>query len=144
MFSPVNDSPDDKYLNKYVREKVSAAGTNKWRDLGVELMEQCDVNVLDAIKSNSNDNSECCSKMFTLWRQRTPKISWKQLIEALKEIHLTQLASEIEKLLLPSVEHCVEQEITRPLEQCLKRQQESEGMVALNVASESALSLVPF
>ena len=34
---------DDKYLNKYVRGKVCAAGTNKWRDLGIILMGQDDV-----------------------------------------------------------------------------------------------------
>ena len=50
-----------------------------------------------------------CSRMFTEWRQRTPKASWKQLIEALKEVRLTQLASELEELLIPSVECCVDQ-----------------------------------
>ena len=38
MFLPVDECPDDKYLNKYVRERVCAAGTNKWRDLGIVLM----------------------------------------------------------------------------------------------------------
>ena len=52
---------------------------------------------------------ECCSRMFTEWRQRTPKASWKQLIEALKEVKLTQLASELEELFKSSVECCVEQ-----------------------------------
>ena len=73
-------------------------------------MGQDDVYVLDIIKANSTDNVECCSRMFTEWRQRTPKASWKQLIEALKEVKLTQLASELEELLMPSVESCVEQE----------------------------------
>ena len=103
-FLPVNDRPDDKYLNKYVRGKVCAAGTNKWRDLGIVLMGQDDVYVLDIIKANSTDNVECCSRTFTEWRQRTPKASWKQLIGALKEVELTQLASELEELLIPSVE----------------------------------------
>ena len=110
LFLPVNDCPDDKYLNNYVRGKVCAAGTNKWRDLGIVLIGQDDVYVLDIIKANSTDNVECCSRMFTEWRQRTPKASWKQLIEALKEVKLTQLASELEELLIPSVESCVEQE----------------------------------
>ena len=110
MLLPVNDCPDDKYLNKYVRGKICAAGANKWRDLGIVLMGQDDVYVLAIIKASSTDNVECCSRMFTEWRQRTPKASWKQLIEALKEVKLTQLASELEELLLPSVECCVEQE----------------------------------
>ena len=99
---PVSDRPDDKHLNKYVREKVCAAGTDKWRDLGIVLMGQNDVYVLDIIKANSNDNVACCTRMFTEWRQRTPKASWKQLIEALKEVKLTQLASELEEFLIPS------------------------------------------
>ena len=99
---PVNNRPDDKHLNKYVRGKVCAAGTDKWRDLGIVLMGQDDVYVLDIIKANSNDNVTCCTRMFTEWRQRTPKASWKQLIEALKEVKLIQLASELEELLIPS------------------------------------------
>ena len=107
---PANDRPHDKHLNKYVRGKVCAAGTDKWRDLGIVLMGQDDVYVLDIIKANSNDNVTCCSRMFTEWRQRTPTASWKQLIEALKEVKLTQLASELEELLIPSVKCSVEQE----------------------------------
>jgi len=103
----VNECPHDKFL-KYVRDKVCAAGTDKWLDLGIELMEQDDVHELNVIKANNSNNVECCSRMFTLWRQRTPKANWKQLIEALKEVKLTQLASELEGLLKPSVECCVE------------------------------------
>ena len=40
--------------------------------------------------------------MLTVWHQRTPKASWKQLIEALKEVDLTQLVSELEELLQPT------------------------------------------
>ena len=111
LFIPVNDCPDDKYLNKYVRGKVCAAGTNKWRDLGIVLMGQDAVTDLDMIRVDYPYNvKECCSRMFTEWRQRTPKASWKQLIEALKEVKLAQLASELEELLIPSVECCVEQQ----------------------------------
>ena len=102
---PVSDRPDDKHLNRYVREKVCAAGTNKWRDLGIALMGQDAVPSLGVIRTNyPNDVEECCSRMFTKWHQRTPKASWKQLIEALKEVKLIQLASELEELLIPSVE----------------------------------------
>ena len=98
---PVNECPDDKHLNKYVRGIVCAAG--KWRDLGIVLMGQDAVIDLDTIKVDYPYNvKECCSRMFTEWRQRTPKASWKQLIEALKEVKLTQLASELEELLIPS------------------------------------------
>ena len=115
---PVNECPDDKHLNKYVRGKVCAAGANKWRDLGIVLMGQDAVTDLDVIRINHpNDVEECCSRMFTKWRQRTPKASWKQLIEALKEVDLTQLASELEELLIPSVECSVEHQSTSEVSQ---------------------------
>ena len=121
------------YFNKYVRGKVCAAGTNKWRDLGIVLMEQDDIDVLDIIKANSTDNVECCTRMFTEWRQRTPKASWKQLIEALKEVKLTQLASELEELLITSEECCVEQESKISQQQQLSLQ-ELEGITILLVS----------
>lgn len=126
---PVNDSPDDKFFNKYVREKVCAAGTNKWRDLGIVLMGQDAVAALGVIRTNyPNDVEECCSRMFTKWRQRTPNASWKHLIEGLREVSLTQLASELEKLLIPTEGYCVEQgsEIVRQHQ--LEKQLESEGI----------------
>ena len=129
LFLPVNDCPDDKYLNKYVRGKVCAAGANKWRDLGMELMGQNAVTDLDMIRVDYPYNvKECCSRMFTEWHQRIPKASWKQLIGALKEVKLTQLASELEELLILSVECCAEQE--SKISQQQKQQlplQDSEG-----------------
>ena len=98
----VMDSPDDEYLNKYVRKKVCAAGTKIWRDLGIELMGQDAVASLDVIRvDNPNNVEECCLRMFMEWRQRVPNASWKQLIEALREVRLAQLASELEELISP-------------------------------------------
>ena len=69
-------------------------------------MEQKDVHILEIIQvDNSNSVKRCCTEMFTKWRQRTPKASWKQLIAALKRLNLNQLASELEGLLMaPSQE----------------------------------------
>ena len=107
MFLSVHDCPEDKYLNKYVREKVCAASNDKWRDLGIVLMGQDAVPCLDVLRINHPNNvEECCSKMLAKWCQKTPKASWKKLIEALKEVSLTQLASKIEELLIPSMEYC--------------------------------------
>ena len=128
LFLPVNECPDDIHLNKYVRGKVCAAGANRWRDLGIVLMGQDAITDLDIIRVDYPYNvKECCSRMFTEWRQRTPKASWKQLIEALKEVQLTQLASELEELLVPSVECCVEQESKISWQQLERRQFPSEG-----------------
>ena len=63
---------------------------------------------LNVISANANNVEECCSTMFIEWRQRTPKASWKQLIEALKEIQLHQLASKLEELLQPAELYWIE------------------------------------
>ena len=126
LFLLVNERPDDKYLNTYVTDKVCTV----WRELGVQLLEQKDVHVLERIKiDNSNSVKHCCMEMFTEWRQRTPKASWKQLIGALKNINLNHLANELEGLLISPREFYVGQEsemsLTSPQQQ--KPSQESEG-----------------
>ena len=71
---------------------------------------------LDVIRiDHPNNVKECCSRMFSEWRQRNTKASYKDLIDGLKEVNLIQLASEVEKLLIPSVESCVEEKSEIPL-----------------------------
>ena len=106
-----NECPQDKYLNKFVRDKICAACANNrelWRDLGIELMGQESADKLDLIKVYYGNVIERCSAMLVLWRQTQPKANWNQLIQALKEVKLDTLANEIDKMLLP----CVEQQPT--------------------------------
>ena len=75
-----------------------------WRDLGAELLPPGDSSTaaLQTISANSHGNViKCCSSMFTLWLQRQPDASWWQLIEALKDTGFDQLATKIEKKLIP-------------------------------------------
>ena len=124
LFLSVNDCPEDKHLNKYVREKVCAAGTTKWRDLGIALMGQDAAYALNVIEVNYPNNvEECCSRMFRKWRETTPTGSWGKLLQALKEINLMQLVSELEELL------SIEQE--SKISQQQQQQQELGGMVQL-------------
>ena len=126
MFLPVTDCPDDKYLNKHVREKVCAAGTTKWRDLGIALMGQDAVSGLDVIRTNHPNNvEERCSRMFSKWQQETTTASWEKLLDALKEVNLIQLASELEELLSIEQGNRISQQ-QQPL-----RLQELGGMVEL-------------
>ena len=107
MFLLGNECPEDKYLNKYVRDKICAAcasNPEKWRDLGIVLTGQGNATKLDVIKANNGDVTQRCSEMLRLWRQTQPKANWDQLIRALKEVNLEALADEINKLLLPCVE----------------------------------------
>ena len=95
------DRPALKLLNKHVRKEVST----KWHDLGLELLEQEDEAKLNEIKSNnSSDVSECCKEMFQLWLMKCTNATWNQLIQALKEVDLNNLATSIEGMLMPTDE----------------------------------------
>ena len=97
-----SDRPALKYLT-YIRDLIA----DKWYEIGLELLEQKDERAVRIIKNNNNRNIiECCTEMLELWLKRQPKATWNQLIKALKArgIELNSAASEIEEMLLPSVE----------------------------------------
>ena len=92
------DRPALKLLNKHVRKDVSS----KWHDLGLELLEQEDEEKLNEIETNNpTDVSKCCKEMFQLWLRKCTNATWNQLIQALKEIELNNLAATIEGMLIP-------------------------------------------
>ena len=97
-----NECPKEIYLNKYVRDKVCGSSEpKKWRDLGVELLNNDDdIKALDGLICNM-DEKECCSKMFKFWRERQPLATWRQLIDALYVVKLNRIADDVEKLLIP-------------------------------------------
>ena len=89
-----------RYLNRYVRDSVCAAGPTKWHDLGLVLIGESGRNELDVIKIDKRHSVfECCDAMFALWLQRDTKASWKRLINALREISMDVLADELAKRL---------------------------------------------
>ena len=97
---PGCDRPALKLLNKHVRKHVSS----KWHDLGLELLEQEDEETLNQIKSdNPNDVKECCKEMFQLWLRKCSTATWDQLIQALREVDETTLATKIEGMLRDTV-----------------------------------------
>ena len=95
----MDDRPKVKFLNRHVKENICAAGSEVWLDLGVELLQEEDIAALKTIKSNVSDCTVRCSEMFQLWLERQPKASWRNLIDALKQIHQEKLAFSIENLL---------------------------------------------
>jgi len=96
----VDDRPELKYINRHVKDKVCTAGPEVWLHLGTDLLDEKDVEALYIIKSDSTECGTCCSEMFKLWLERKPGASWKQLVVAMKRIHLNKLASDVENLLL--------------------------------------------
>ena len=90
------DRPALKLLNKHVRNHVCF----RWFDLGVELLEQADEELLNEI--DGEDLTESCTKMFQLWLKKCPNASWNQLIQALKEIEFLTVPERIEGMLMPT------------------------------------------
>ena len=92
------DRPALKHLNRHVRPHI----TDKWHDIGVELLDVEDESALNTIKvNNPGDGHKCTAEMLQLWLEKKPDASWNQLIQALKApiIKLEDLASKIEALL---------------------------------------------
>lgn len=96
----MNDRPEMKYINRYVKEEVCASGPEAWLELGTELLDKKDVAALYKIVSDVTECSIRCSKMFKLWLERQPEASWRRLIIAMKQIRMDKLASDVETLLL--------------------------------------------
>ena len=94
-----SEHPVLKYLYKHVIVGI----TNKWYEIGVELLDPGDEIVLDAINRNHpGDVDKCAAEMLKLWRERKSEASWNVLLTALREPHiqLNTLASTINALLL--------------------------------------------
>ena len=91
--------PSMKDLNKHVIPLVAI----KWYDLGLELLETKHERELDTIEKDSKVEGAktCCRKMFSKWLEtQSDNASWDQLIQAVKNIELNDVASDIEQLLL--------------------------------------------
>jgi len=86
-----NNRPTLKLLDKLVKPHVT-----KWYDLGIELLEVEDLKTLDKIRIDCpRDADACCTRMFQLWLDRQPEASWRQLIQALRELKMNELAGTI-------------------------------------------------
>ena len=90
--------PSMKDLNKHVIPLVAT----RWYDLGLELLETKHERELDIIETNYENNAtKCCRKMFSKWLEtQSDNASWDQLIQAVKNIEVNNVASDIEQLLL--------------------------------------------
>ena len=74
-----------------------------WKVLGIELLGQESETTLNTISADNRGSVvACCSGMFSLWLERQPEASWKQLIDALIDVELVSLAMKIKRLLIPS------------------------------------------
>ena len=98
VFSVITrNKPTLKVLNRL----VSGNHIQVVPHLSIELLEPEDIHALDEIQKNyPRDVGMCCTKMLQLWLERQPDASWEQLLQALKEVEMNDLASSIEQELL--------------------------------------------
>jgi len=95
----VTDRPQEVLLSRHVIDTICATG--KQIDLGKQLLSEEYINDMDVMEANeSNDAKDKCSKMFKIWLDTQHGASWKQLIEALHQIGLSNLADELNNKLL--------------------------------------------
>ena len=89
-----NDRPTLELLNRIFRIPAAI----EWYKLGIELLAVKDFYSLQKIQQEyPGDVMNCCTKMFQLWLKGPSEASWGQLIQALRNIKLTNLADEIEQ-----------------------------------------------
>ena len=114
----VDDRPKEIYLNRHIRLPLCAAcdvNPQAWKDLGTELMPDAEAE-LSAISAEHPDSLvKCCSSLFQLWLQRESNASWKQLLDALKKVNLNHLATQIEGMLVSSVDTATHTESVVPV-----------------------------
>ena len=89
--------PSMRDLNKHVIPLVAT----RWYDLGLELLETQHERKLEIIEEDNKEVTKCCRKMFSKWLEtQSDNASWDQLILAVKNIELNDVANDIEQLLL--------------------------------------------
>ena len=122
------DRPNEKYVNRYVRDEAS----EKWKDIGIELMSDKKLRAkLDNIEVDNRSSTNCFTKMFELWVKSQPNASWKQLIGALKCVDHNTLAAKIEGLLVQPMEKESCSEHTNSSQQLVSVQQSFQGNIKL-------------
>ena len=86
------DKPIIKLLSSHVKDEIAP----KWRDLGIELLNEEQCTQLDIIEENHSQNVErCCTKMFQYWLRVDLQASWNKLIDSLEKIGENTLARKI-------------------------------------------------
>ena len=75
---------------------------DKWEDIGVQLLDSdlLEQRVLEVIAADHPHSVEdCCKRMFDKWLSTQDKANWNQVIGAIQNIGLCNLASQLEKKL---------------------------------------------
>jgi len=91
-----NDRPALKDLHDHVVPHIA----DKWDDLGVQLLDDSQVDQLDIIAADHpQDVVKCCKLMLKKWLNSSTDANWNQLLCALCKIELVSLANDVKKKL---------------------------------------------
>ena len=89
-----------------VAEKISATfrDESEWLKFGLRLLNTTDKTELSKIQHKYPDKGKILSKcmdLLDLWKKTNSNPEWKQVIQALREVNLLNLAMELEKAFKP-------------------------------------------
>ena len=85
------DKPTIRLLNKHVRDEVAP----RWRELGIQLLNDEQCAKLHIIEVNCHDVMTCCTELFKYWLSVDTDASWNKLIAALEMVNEIALAKKI-------------------------------------------------
>ena len=91
--------PTLKLLNRHIKNDIAA----KWRDLGIELLDEEQHSKLDNIERNNHEVEDCCTELFKFWLEVDTYASWNELIKALNNIDKKSLAEKIKREILNGI-----------------------------------------
>ena len=100
-----NSRPLLKDLCDHVLTEVA----HKWKDLGLQLLQSDQANVLNIISANyPNDVVSCCKCVLEKWLDTTTDATWNQLIRALKSpsVQLDYVANQLERKVMITATQC--------------------------------------
>ena len=96
--SLVGNEPNDWDIIK-VAEKISAtleSSNTQWEKFGMVLLHTKNKDELTMIEGNSESFLEKCKGLLNLWKKNTSNPKWEEVIQALREVNLNNLATELQ------------------------------------------------
>lgn len=87
--------PTEKELNHHLIMEVAP----RWREIGIELLDNHQVSHLDIIAANNHDVRKSCHEMLCFWLKSHPDANWHKIVAALQSpsVQLITIADVIQK-----------------------------------------------
>ena len=82
---------------------------HKWKDLGLQLLQSDQANMLNITEANHpHDVESCCKCVLEKWLDASTDATWNQLIGALKSpsIQLDYVANQLEQNIMATTTQC--------------------------------------